>query len=194
MHNLPADADLDEIEGGALKAVTRLKDEKVIGHFGCSGHSGAGILMEAIRRFDPDAVLTTFPCTRNDEGRYEDELLPLARERKMGVIAMKMVRHARNADLNGSDLIRYALGLEGICCGIVGLDTETHLRENEAVGPRGKRIFAAPRDGGPRSHSQAHGNGPAIRTVSLPEGALAQRPLSRLVRSRSRGRRPSSGR
>ena len=40
-------------------------------------------------RFDPDAVLTIYPCTRPDKGRYEDELLPLARARKMGVIAMK---------------------------------------------------------------------------------------------------------
>ncbi len=128
--NLPANANLDQIENGALKAVQKLKDEKVIGNFGISGHSGAGILMEAIRRFDPDAVLTVFPCTREDEGRYEDELLPLARERDMGVIAMKMVRHARNADLEGSDLIRYALSLPGIHCGVVGLDIEAHLREN----------------------------------------------------------------
>lgn len=128
--NLPRNADLDEIEGGARKAVEKLKDEKVIGHFGISGHSGAAILMDAIRRLDPDAVLTVFPCTRDDEGRYEDELLPLARERNMGVIAMKMVRRARNADLKGSDLIRYALGLEGIHGGVVGLDTEAHLREN----------------------------------------------------------------
>lgn len=128
--NLPGNADLAQIENGALKAITKLKDDKVVGNFGITGHSGAAILMAAIRRLDPDAVLTVFPCTRDDEGRYEDELLPLARERKMGVIAMKMLRRARNADLQGSDLIRYALGLEGIQCGIVGLDSEAHLREN----------------------------------------------------------------
>lgn len=128
--NLPANADLDAIEGGALKAVLKLKEEKVIGDYGISGHSGAAILTAAIRRLDPAAILTVFPCTRDDQGRYEDEVLPLARERKMGVIAMKMVRRARNADLKGSDLIRYALGLNGISCGIVGLDTEAHLREN----------------------------------------------------------------
>jgi uncharacterized protein len=128
--NLPANADLAAIEGGALKAVLKLKDQKVIGDYGISGHSGAAILTAAIQRLDPAAILTVFPCTRDDQGRYEDEVLPLARERKMGVIAMKMVRRARNADLNGSDLIRYALGLKGISCGVVGLDTEAHLREN----------------------------------------------------------------
>ncbi len=141
--NLPANANLDEIEGGALKAVAKLKDEKVIGAHGVSGHSGAAILVDAIKRLDPDVVLTVFPCTRDDEGRYEDEVLPLARERNMGVAAMKMVRRARNADLKGSDLIRYALGLNGVHCGVVGLDTEGHLRENLAMATNFKPLTPA---------------------------------------------------
>ena len=128
--NLPKNADLDEIENGALKAVHKLLDEKVISNFGVTGHSGAGVLIDAIKRFDPDAVLTVFPCTREDNGRYEDELLPLARERNMGVIAMKTVRKAIGADLIGTDLVRYAMSLEGITTAIVGLDTEAHLVEN----------------------------------------------------------------
>ncbi|MEM6883440.1 MAG: aldo/keto reductase, partial [Verrucomicrobiota bacterium] len=128
--NLPAEADLDEIEQGALKAIHKLRDEKVISHFGVTGHSGAQILMDAINRFDPDALLSVYPCTRDDEGRYEDQLLPLARERKMGVVAMKTVKRARNAELIGSDLVRYALSLEGIASTIVGLDTLGHLLEN----------------------------------------------------------------
>jgi aryl-alcohol dehydrogenase-like predicted oxidoreductase len=86
--------------------------------------------MQAMKRFDPDVVLTVFPCTRDDNGRYEDELLPLAREKNMGVVGMKTVRRARNADLKGSDLIRYSLSLEGVHSTIVGLDTVAHLQEN----------------------------------------------------------------
>jgi len=128
--NLPKNADLDEIENGAFKAIQKLKEDKVIKHFGVTGHSGAAILIAAMKRFNPDAVLTVFPCTRDDNGRYEDDLLPLAREKKMGMIAMKTVRRARNADLKGTDLIRYALGLEGIHTAIVGLDTLAHLNDN----------------------------------------------------------------
>lgn len=116
-----------------MKAIRKLQDDKVIKSFGVTGHSGAGILIQAIKRFDPDAVLTVFPCTRDDKGRYEDQLLPLARERKMGVIARKTVRRARNADLKGTDLIRYALSLEGIHSAIVGMDTLGHLTDNATM-------------------------------------------------------------
>lgn len=128
--NLKANENLDQMEKGCFKAIQKLKDEKVIGHYGITGHSGADILVQAVKRFDPDAMLTVFPCTRSDEGKYEDDLLPLARERNMGVIAMKTVRHARGADLKGTDLIRYALSLEGVHSAIVGLDTLAHLRDN----------------------------------------------------------------
>lgn len=128
--NVGANEDLHVIEKGAYKAIQKLKDEKAISHFGITGHSGAAILMDLITRIDPDAILTVFPCTRSDEGRYENELLPLARDRNMGVIAMKTVRHAREADLRGSDLVRYALSLDGVKSTIVGLDSQAHLDEN----------------------------------------------------------------
>jgi hypothetical protein len=91
------------------------------------------ILMEGIRRWDPDALLTIFPADRPDNGDYEDKLLPLARERGMGVIGMKTIRHARNSDLPGPQLIRYGMSLEGVSSVIVGLDSLAHLQENVAM-------------------------------------------------------------
>lgn len=135
LHNLDPkrDSDLVGIENGAVKAARRAREEGTIKAFGITGHSGAAILAECIRRFDPDAVLTTFPCNRPDDGRYEDDLLPLARERKLGVIAMKTVRFARETDLKGADLIRYALSLDGVHVAVVGVDTAAHLDENAAM-------------------------------------------------------------
>lgn len=132
LHNFKPgqDDDLAAIERGAVKAVRELKEQGVVGAFGVTGHSGAQLLINAINTFDPDAVLTIFPADRPDNGKYEDELLPLARSKNMAVIAMKTVRQARESDLKGSDLVRYALSLEGICAAIVGLDTLAHLQEN----------------------------------------------------------------
>lgn len=134
IHNLnPRRDDVANIENGAAKAAIKAREEGIIKAFGVTGHSGAAILMESIKRFDPDAVLTIFPCNRPDKGRYEDELLPLATKRRMGVIAMKTVRMARQADLKGTDLIRYAMSLDGVHVTIVGLDTQAHLDENAAM-------------------------------------------------------------
>lgn len=132
VHNLSpkTDPDLDVVEKGAVRAARRAKEEGMIRNYGITGHSGPDILMHGIRNWDPDVLLTTFPCNRPEDGRYEDELLPLAVENGTGVVAMKTVRHAREADLRGSDLIRYALSLSGITTAIVGLDTQAHLDEN----------------------------------------------------------------
>jgi uncharacterized protein len=78
-------------------------------------------------------VLTIFPCTGPDKGRYEDELLPPARARRMGVIAMKTIRYASQANLPATELLRYALSLDGVNTAIVGLDGLGHLNENAAV-------------------------------------------------------------
>jgi uncharacterized protein len=126
-------ANLSALESGAVRAAREAKDQKLIGAFGITGHASAGMLIECIKRFDPDTVLTTFPCTRPDQGRFEDELLPLARAREMGVIAMKTIRYAREAKLPAKDLLRYALSLDGVTTAIVGLDSLGHLNENARV-------------------------------------------------------------
>ena len=127
------DADLGAIEKGAVRAARQAKEQGVIAHFGVTGHAGADILIEAVRRWDPDVLLTIFPATRPDNGKYEDVLLRLARERKMGIVGMKTVKQTRDADLKGTDLIRYALSLEGMHCVEVGLDSMVHLDENAAM-------------------------------------------------------------
>ena len=147
LHNFkPAqDTDLGKIEQGAVKAARELKEQGVIGGFGVTGHSGAEILINAINMWHPDAVLTIFPADRPDNGRYEDELLPLAREKNMAVIAMKTVRQARESDLKGSDLVRYAMSLDGVCTAIVGLDTLAHLQENAQMATGFKPMDASAR-------------------------------------------------
>ena len=128
-----ADNDMDAIGKGAARAAMKAREEGIIKHFGVTGHDGATILMDAMKRWNPDAVLTIFPATRPDNGRYEDELLPLAIEMNIGIIAMKTVKQGIQADLKGSDLIRYALSLKGVSTAIVGYDTIEHLNMNAAM-------------------------------------------------------------
>lgn len=131
--NPAVDTDMDAIGKGAARAAMKAREEGTIKHFGVTGHDGAAILMDAMKRWNPDAVLTIFPATRPDNGRYEDELLPLAIEKNIGIIAMKTVKQGIQADLKGSDLIRYALSLKGVHSAIVGYDTIEHLNMNAAM-------------------------------------------------------------
>jgi hypothetical protein len=105
-----------------------------------TGHASAGLMIECVKRFDPDTVLTIFLATRPDNGRYEDELLPLARSRKIGVIGMKAIRYGRQARLPATELLRYALSLDGVHTVVVGLDSLNHLNEDAAVASNFKPI------------------------------------------------------
>src|SRR5690606_31519353 len=60
-------------------------------------------------------------------------ILPLAQERNMGVIAMKVVRWVRNSDLPVREMVRYSMSLKGVTTAIVGLDSLGHLEENARI-------------------------------------------------------------
>jgi aryl-alcohol dehydrogenase-like predicted oxidoreductase len=126
-------ANLSAIESGAVRAAREAKDQKIIRAFGITGHASAGLMIECIKRFDPDTVLTFFLATRPDNGRYENELLPLARSRKIGVIGMKAIRYGRQAKLPATELLRYTLSLDGVHTVVVGLDRLSHLDEDAGV-------------------------------------------------------------
>ena len=134
LHDLGAEelANLSAIEDGAVRAARAAKDQKMIRAFGVTGHSHHGILIDCMKRFDPDTVLTTFLATESGKGGY-DELLGLARARQTGVIAMKAIRYGRQAKLPATELLRYALSLNGVHTAIVGLDSLIHLNEDAAV-------------------------------------------------------------
>jgi hypothetical protein len=72
-------------------------------------------------------------ATRPEQGRYEDELLPLARSRNIGVIGMKAIRYGRRAKLPATQLLRYTLSLDGVHAVIVGLDSFGRLDEDAGV-------------------------------------------------------------
>ena len=137
-------ANLGHMESGAVRAAREAKDQKIIRAFGITGHSDRGVLMECIKRFDPDTVLTIFLATEAGKGTY-NELLNLARSRQMGVIAMKTIRYGRAARLPPVELLRYALSLNGVDTAIVGLDSVDHLNENARLATGFKSMSAVDR-------------------------------------------------
>lgn len=136
---------------GVLKALGKLRDEKVTRFIGVTGHESPESIRRAIELFDFDTVLTTFnPTVRRLP--YQDLVLPLARKKKMGILAMKVMgggygslavgNPIKNDEVWYHDeaprqteaemLIRYALGLP-ISAAVVGMGSLEHLRINVAA-------------------------------------------------------------
>ncbi len=150
IHGVKAEEDFTKWEksDGVLKALCKLRDEKVTRFIGVTGHESAESMRRAIELFDFDTVLTTFnPTTRRLP--YQRLVLPLARKKKMGILAMKVMggglgslaigNPIKNDDVWYHDaaprqaeaamLIRYALGLP-ISAAVVGMGSLEHLRNN----------------------------------------------------------------
>jgi aryl-alcohol dehydrogenase-like predicted oxidoreductase len=133
LHCLTPKTKIDALETGAIKAARELKEQGVIKHWGVTSHLGAAILIDVVKRCAPDVVTAPFPAGRPDGGKAEDELLPLAVERKVGVVAMKPLRGTRGSQLKPTELLRYGLSLPGMGVVLVGQDTVAHLDENARV-------------------------------------------------------------
>jgi len=128
MHGLPKLAALARVErpDGALAALRSLKEAGTVRFIGATGHYDPQVMLQAVHRFDLDTILIPLNAAQSshplsmtpDEPlpAFEDEVLPAAVEKGIGVIAMKVMGQG---NLVGSekrkaapeDLIRYALSL-----------------------------------------------------------------------------------
>lgn len=137
--------------GGVLAAFDKLRDQKVTRFIGVTGHESAEVMRRAIERYEFDTVLTTFnPVARR--GPFRELVLPLATERKMGIVAMKVMGGGFGSLATGNPatntgtwyhdetpqqadsrvLVRYALGLP-ISVAVVGMASVEQLRSNVAA-------------------------------------------------------------
>lgn len=153
VHGTKAKEDFTKWDGpdGFLKALYKLRDEKVTRFIGVTGHESPEAMRRAIELFDFDTILTTFnPTARRLP--FQELVLPLARKKKMGILAMKVMgggygslavgNPIKNDDVwyhdqaprqsRAAELIRYALGLP-ISAAVVGMGSLEHLRVNVAA-------------------------------------------------------------
>jgi aryl-alcohol dehydrogenase-like predicted oxidoreductase len=80
LHGVTAKEDFTKWDGpsGVLKAMYKLRDEKVTRFLGVTGHESAEAMRKAIELFDFDTILTTFnPTVRRRP--FQELVLPLAR-------------------------------------------------------------------------------------------------------------------
>ncbi|HUG90354.1 MAG TPA: aldo/keto reductase [Planctomycetaceae bacterium] len=148
LHDLRTMRDLDEIfaPGGALAALLEARDEGRVRFLGITGHHDPAILLEAMRRFDFDTLLVALNAADVHRLSFIQTVLPEARRRGLGVIAMKVCAAGamvQSGAFTMEECLGYALSLDGVSTAIVGCRTPGEVDENARIA-RAFQSFDAP--------------------------------------------------
>lgn len=154
IHNLQTQEQLDQIfaRDGAIKALEKARDEGMTNFLGVTGHYEPTVLAEAIRRFPFDTILMAVNAADRHYLSFIEHLLPLALEKKMGVIGMKVVtrnrmlstwtppppdqqperlRTSKSGTLTIQEALAYNMSLP-VSTNIIGVDSVKQIEENVA--------------------------------------------------------------
>jgi hypothetical protein len=97
LHDIGTITDVNLVfgKGGAMEALREMKEQKVVRNLGITGHYRPDALMECIRRYPFDTILMAMNAADAHHYSFNAELLPLAVERQMGIIGMKVPGRGR---------------------------------------------------------------------------------------------------
>ena len=152
LHHVTTQDDVDRIfaKGGAIEALVEAREQKMVRFLGVTGHSDPGVLLQCIRRFPFDQILMAVNAADPHHLSFQQELLPLAVEKQMGIIGMKIPARGRilsswqpkpapehswegaatkPGTLNMREAMYYTLSLP-VSTVIIGCDTIAQLEEN----------------------------------------------------------------
>lgn len=152
IHNLQKMGELEKLFGpdGALKAFHQAKAEGMVRFIGVTGHYEPNVLREMIQRAELDCILMAVNAADRHYLSFIDHLLPLALEKQMGIIGMKVatrgrllstwqpepleqqperMRTGKPGALTMAESLAYNFSLP-VATNIVGVDNVAQLEEN----------------------------------------------------------------
>lgn len=140
IHALNGADDLAAIEApeGVLKAVYKLREQKMTRTIGISCHNNPEVLKTALERHDFDCTQMALNAARigNSGARstsFEQTALPVALKKNLGVIAMKIFGQEKLSGKAPADqLIRYSLSLPVASC-VIGMPKMEQIEANVAA-------------------------------------------------------------
>jgi uncharacterized protein len=97
LHDIGTMTDVNQVfaKGGALEALLDMQDQKVARYLGVTGHYRPDALIEAISRHPFDTILMAMNAADPHHYSFNEALLPLALEKQMGIIGMKIPGRGR---------------------------------------------------------------------------------------------------
>jgi uncharacterized protein len=97
LHDIGTMKDINAIfaPGGAMEALVAMQQQGVVRYLGVTGHYRPDALIEALNRHPFDCILMALNAADPHHYSFQDQLLPLAVERQMGIIGMKIPGRGR---------------------------------------------------------------------------------------------------
>jgi aryl-alcohol dehydrogenase-like predicted oxidoreductase len=97
LHDIGTMTDINEIfaKGGAMEALIEAQNQKIVRYLGITGHYRPDALIEAIHRYPFDTILMAVNAADPHHYSFSEQLLPLAVEKQMGIIGMKVPARGR---------------------------------------------------------------------------------------------------
>ncbi len=128
IHSIEPSDDIAVLEKGVYKLLRRLKDEKLTRFIGFSSMDSAAKSKEMLEALELDVAILAMNATKY--GDFAKVALPVARGKKVGVVAMKLMRDIVQEGAKPADLLYYAWTQPGVASAIVGHVNIHQLEEN----------------------------------------------------------------
>ncbi len=128
IHGISEKDNIAELEKGIYKKLVNFKESglaKKIGFTSMQHAQHAAVLLEEL---DFDVVLITMNPTKY--GDFAEAVLPVARRKKVGVMAMKVMRDIVGKDATPKELLEYVWNHEGVATALIGYHGLQPLTEN----------------------------------------------------------------
>jgi aryl-alcohol dehydrogenase-like predicted oxidoreductase len=135
VHDVRTDEEIEEIFGprGAIHAFMEAKEKGLTRFIGVTGHHDPFITKRCIEMFDFDTVLIPVNPAERGYKSYLDHVLPVAREKGMGIIAMKVYFRGLASRLpwytSMEPFFRFALS-QPVSLAVIGCDDVDQLEQN----------------------------------------------------------------
>ncbi|MBW6536022.1 MAG: aldo/keto reductase [Mariniphaga sp.] len=119
---------------GVLPVLRKYQEEGVIKYIGFTGHTSASAMKLAAEMYDFDTMLIALNHQEQGKQPFEEQPVPFAAKKGMGVLAMKVIRPRETVHgLDPKELVEYALSLKEVTAAVIGTDSLDVLNKNIAT-------------------------------------------------------------
>ncbi|ACB53675.1 hypothetical protein cce_4327 [Crocosphaera subtropica ATCC 51142] len=140
LHHVSFPEELEQIFGknGAAKAIEEAKAQKIIRFSGISGHHEPDVIANALQQYPFDMTLISLNAADVHHPRpFSKTVLPVAKEKNVGVVAMKVPAYGRllkpGALSSMDQAMGYVLSLGGVHSCIIAAESIQQLQGNVQV-------------------------------------------------------------